>query len=144
MAKPDPALLDPARYPFHCTIEPRFADLDVNQHINNVAMAGILEDGRVRFNRACDYYRRMIRGTSMVASIGIEFLGQGLYPEPLAMAVGFTRVGNSSFTLDQLVTQQGRPIVHARVVLVCVDAEGAAVALPDAFRDHAAGWSLRP
>lgn len=144
MAKPDPALLDPARYPFRCTIEPRFGDLDVNQHINNVAMAGILEDARVRFNRASDYFSRMSRGTSMVASIGIEFLGQSYYPDPLEVAVGFARVGTSSFTVHQLVSQRGRPIALATVVLVCVGEDGAAVALPDAFRDHAAGWSLRP
>ena len=36
MAKPDPALLNPARYPFTTTIEPRFGDLDVNLHVNKV------------------------------------------------------------------------------------------------------------
>lgn len=144
MPRPDPALLDPARYPFGCTIEPRFGDLDVNRHINNVAMAGILEEARARFSRASDYFSRMSGGTSMVASIGIEFLGQSHYPEPLDVAAAFSRVGTSSFTVDQLVTQHDRPVAHARVVLVCVGKGGKAVALPQAFRDHAAGWSLRP
>ena len=31
--KAAPALLDPARYPFHCSIETRFSDLDLNQHL---------------------------------------------------------------------------------------------------------------
>ena len=56
MAKPDPALLDPARYPFHCTLETRYCDLDSNLHINNGVMASLLEeardDGRVRGGHA--------------------------------------------------------------------------------------------
>ena len=52
MAKPDPALLDPARYPFRCSIETRYRDLDSNLHINNGVMASLLEEGRVRFHRA--------------------------------------------------------------------------------------------
>jgi len=49
MARPDPALFDPARYPFGNSVTTRFADLDPNGHINNVAMAAVFEDARLRF-----------------------------------------------------------------------------------------------
>jgi hypothetical protein len=78
VAKPDPALLDAARYPFDLEITTRFADLDPNDHINNVAIAAVLEDARVRFNEALGF-RTVIRSLrAMVASVSIDYLAQGI------------------------------------------------------------------
>jgi acyl-CoA thioester hydrolase len=120
MAKPDSALLDPARYPFRCEIEPRFGDLDTNIHINNAALAGILEEARVRFHRAVDFHRMMEDMTSMVVSFSVEYIGQSHYPEPLEIHVAATNVGRTSHTLGQLVIQQGRLIAYAQTILVWV------------------------
>jgi acyl-CoA thioester hydrolase len=76
VAKPDPSLLEPGRYPFHCRIEPRFGDLDPNMHLNNVALAGILEEARVRFHRASGYHTASEKMVSMVASFATDYLGQ--------------------------------------------------------------------
>jgi acyl-CoA thioester hydrolase len=142
MPRPDPALLDPARYPFHCGIETRFSDIDVNQHINNVALVGLMEEGRVRFHRISGYHGAMTGLTSMVASIAVEFLGQSYFPDPLEMHVAPSRIGNTSHTLDQLVTQNGRIVAYAQTVLVSM-ADGAPVALPDGFRDSVRRWMLK-
>lgn len=143
MAKPDPALLDPARYPFTCTVEPRFGDLDVNMHINNVAMAGILEDSRVRFNRRTDYRSTMPGTTTMVASITIEYLGEANYPDPIDVACALERIGRTSQQIVQVVTQSGKPLVFARTVLVTVGPNGPAP-LPEAFAEAAKPWMLHP
>jgi acyl-CoA thioester hydrolase len=142
MPRPDPALLDPARYPFHCEIETRFGDIDVNQHINNVALVGLLEEGRVRFHRISGYHSAIAGVTSMVASIAVEFLGQSYFPDPLAMHVAPSLIGRSSHTLDQLVTQNGRVVAYARAVLVCTG-EGGPVPLPDSFRESVRPWMLK-
>lgn len=142
MAKPDPALLNPARYPFACSIEPRFGDLDVNLHINNVAMAGMLEDGRVRFHRRSGYRELLVGCTSMVASVAIEYLGEANYPDSVAIACAMEHVGRTSHRLVQLVTQNGQPLVFARTVLVTVGPEGPA-ALPESFAASVAPWMLR-
>jgi acyl-CoA thioester hydrolase len=142
MPRPDPALLDPARYPFRCEIETRFGDIDVNQHINNVALVGLLEEARVRFHRMSGYHAEMKGLTSMVASIAVEFLGQSYFPDPLEMHIAPSKIGNTSYTLDQLVTQNGRAVAHARVVLVCMDKDGP-VPLPAGFRDNVGPWMLK-
>lgn len=142
MPKPDPALLDPARYPFRCSIETRFGDIDVNQHVNNVALVGLLEEGRVRFHRASGYHAALGGMTSMVASMGIEFLGQSYFPSPIDMHVAPLRLGNTSYTLNQLVTQEGRTVAYARAVMVCMGAEGPAP-LPEAFRQGVEPWLFR-
>ncbi|KHK89620.1 acyl-CoA thioesterase [Novosphingobium malaysiense] len=143
MAKPDPALLDPARYPFTCRSEPRFGDLDVNMHINNVSMAGLLEDSRVRFYHACGYRDLLVGKTSMVASVAIEYLGEASYPDSVEIACAMERVGRTSHQVVQVVTQDGRPVVFARTVLVTVGAEGPA-ALPESFAAAVKPWMLRP
>lgn len=142
MAKPDSALLDPQRYPFDCTIEPRFGDLDINMHINNVAMAGILEDARVRFHHRNGYARMRTGHSSMVASIAIEYLGEGAYPDSVRIACAVEQVGRTSHRLVQLVTQNGRTLAFARTVLVTVGPDGP-TALPADFTAAIEPWMLR-
>ncbi|MEJ5977123.1 thioesterase family protein [Novosphingobium sp. PS1R-30] len=147
MPKPDPALLDPARYPFSCAIETRFSDIDVNQHINNVSLVSMLQEARVRFHRAAGYTPGASEDegggpSSMVASITVEYLGQSHFPAPLEMHVAPARLGNTSYTLNQLVTQDGRIVAYAQAVMVCVDAQGPA-SLPEAFRSNSERWMMR-
>lgn len=145
MAKPDPALLDPARYPFTCEIQTRFGDLDLNRHINNVALAQICEEGRVRFHKASGFHAALgEQGIgSMVASFAIEYLGQGYHPAPLDLHVAAERLGEKSYTMVQLIRQEGRTIAFARGTMVCAK-DGAPTVIPETFRSGISAWMLRP
>jgi acyl-CoA thioester hydrolase len=144
MPKPDPALLDPARYPFHTDIATRFADLDVNLHINNVAMVGLLETGRVLFHRASGFVEALGEGLgAMVVSLAVEYLGQGYFPDPVQMHAGALSIGTRSYTLAHLVTQGGRTVAYAQGVMVCVR-DGAPAPIPEAFATSVAQWMVRP
>jgi acyl-CoA thioester hydrolase len=147
MAKPDATLLDPERYPFSCEIATRFGDLDVNLHVNNVALVGILEEARVRFHRASGYHAALAEGgpgmSSMVASISIEYLGQGFHPDPLEVHVAPQRIGNTSYGLCQLVLQSERTVAYAEAVMVIVR-DGRPTAIPDSYRTSVKPWLLRP
>ncbi|MET1756895.1 acyl-CoA thioesterase [Novosphingobium sp. RD2P27] len=124
MPKPDPALLLPASYPFTYRIEPRFSDLDFNMHINNVSMANLFEEARARFHRAAGYRHAAAGLSPMVASVGIEYLGEGAYPEPVDLHVGVEGIGRTSHRLVKLATQGGRALAFARTVMVTVGPEG--------------------
>jgi acyl-CoA thioester hydrolase len=145
MPKPDPALLDSARYPFHCEIETRYRDLDSNLHINNGVFASLLEEGRVRYHRVSQFGSVSADPelTAMVASVSIEYLGQSHFPEPLEMHVGASRIGRTSYDLSQLVTQSGKVVAFARVTLVCMKG-GEPYAIPDSHKEMAEPWMLRP
>jgi acyl-CoA thioester hydrolase len=143
MPKPDPALLEAARYPFTCRMEPRFGDLDVNLHINNVAMASMLEDAHVRLHRAAGYHHGESAPTLMVASIAIEYLGQARYPDPLEVHIAIEQLGRTSHTLLKLATQNGEPVAFSRTVMVAVAADGP-VPMPASFSEQATRWTLRP
>lgn len=135
MPKPDPALLEPSRYPYCCTIEPRFGDLDPNRHINNVAMASYLEDARVRFYSAAGFETHL-RGLSvMIVSLNIEYLGEAHYPQPLEIHCAIERVGRTSLTLVHVVRQGGRDVAFARCVMVAVNGRGETETVPLALEN---------
>ena len=143
MAKPDPALLDAARYPFLHTITSRFSDMDSNRHINNVAIATMLEDARVRFGAATGLHEARDSGLKpMVVSVGIEYLAQGYFPDPVDAFVATEDVGRTSWRVVQILLQDRRPIAFARSIIVGTDGERPAP-LPEAFRDALANWMLR-
>jgi len=145
MAKPDPALLDPARYPFRCSIETRYRDLDSNLHLNNGVLASLLEEARVRFHRSADFGGFSADGESsaMVVSLAIEFLGQSHFPEPLDMYVSLARIGNTSYELAQLVMQGDQVVVFAKATLVTTR-QGAPSAISDERRAAVQTWTLKP
>ncbi|MEN9718508.1 MAG: hypothetical protein RIQ99_1386 [Pseudomonadota bacterium] len=142
MARPDPALLDPARYPFRVETSTRFADVDPNRHLNNVALAAMMEDGRVRFNFAMGFRDAIAPRRAMVASMGIEYLAQGYFPDPVEVQAAVESVGRTSLVVIQLLTQQGRNVAFARSVIVCIDGD-APSPIPDDFRTALlAQWTL--
>lgn len=143
MAKPDPSLLDPARYPFDTEVDVRFSDMDVNRHVNNVSLSNFVEEGRVRFHRASGYHTAIAGIGSMVASVAIEYVGQAYYPGTLHLRAGATHMGRTSYTLELLIMQDDRPLVFARSVMVCTK-DGKPHPIPEEFR-HAVegGWGVR-
>lgn len=139
MAKPDPLLLNPARYPFHCEIGSRFGDMDTNQHLNNVALASMFEDARVRFHRASGYSQASTGASTMIASFAIEYMGQAFYPDPLTLYAAVEKMGRTSYTISQFAMQNNRPVAYALSVVVCVR-DGQPVALPEDFTTTIQAW----
>lgn len=143
MAKPDPALLDPAVYPHMCEVTTRYADLDPNNHINNVAMAAIIEDARVRFHLASGFAKAIPKGSqTMVVSLTIDYLAQAFYPHPLQVHSGLAAVGERSLRLRHLLVQNGRPVALAEAVAVHV-VDGKAAPLPESLRPVLGQWACR-
>lgn len=131
MAKPDPALLQTARYPYCCSMEPRFADLDPNKHINNVAMAAYFEDARVRFYTEIGMRAMLEDLRVMIVSIAIEYMDEAHYPQGLEVHSAIERIGRTSMTFIHLLRQGGRNVAFARCVMVAVNAQGVPVPMPE-------------
>ena len=141
MPRPEAALLDPARYPFTQHTTTRFADVDPNQHLNNVALAAMMEDARVRFNLAIGTAIKIGERRAMVASIGMDYLAQGHFPDPVAVHCAVEGIGRSSWTIIQLLVQNAAPIAFARSVLVAI-ADDRPTPVADDYRALLAQWML--
>lgn len=132
MARPDPELLAASRYPYAIRATTRFADVDPNRHINNVAMSAILEDARSRYGQMTGMHN-LTDYRVMIVSNYIDYTGEAQYPDPIDVHVGTLSVGRSSWTLAVLATQYGMPCAFARSVLVTTR-DGRAAPLPEPFR----------
>jgi len=141
MPKPDPALLEPALYPFRCEIEPRFTDLDPNQHINNVALTDILQEARVRFHAASNFRHSLHGMPTMIVNFSVDFLGQAYHPEPLSNHLGAMAIGRTSHTIGQLITQGREIIAFARTVIVCVQ-DNQPTENPASLLEAAESWMI--
>jgi acyl-CoA thioester hydrolase len=128
-----PALLEQSRYPFHHMTSTRFADIDPNHHINNVALAAALEDARVRFSQSCGLAELMPDIRVMIVANYIDYVGEAHYPAPLDMHMGTLEIGRSSWTLACLASQGEQPCACARAVNVATR-DGRPVPLDENFR----------
>ncbi len=132
--KPSPDRLQLELYPFRMEIAPRFGDMDPLRHLNNVALAGMYEEGRVRFGSALYPLRLQGRGYRLViAEVSIRYLAESHYPAPLTIGVGVLRIGGAAHTLGQGLFQGGRCVGVCDTVLVHT-AEGRPSPIPDALR----------
>jgi acyl-CoA thioester hydrolase len=132
MTRLDRGRLDGGVYPYHCQVAMRFADLDQLGHANNVAVAAILQEARLRFIQAFDLIG-VVRCELVVAASLIEFAHEMLYPDPIQVAIGVLDIGRTSFRLGQVARQNDRVGAYAEVVQVSRNGQGP-VPLPDEWR----------
>lgn len=144
MPRFDPARLDAANYPYATSVETRFQDLDPLGHINNVAMAALFENGRVRFNRELLVERkRRVKGQRwLIARVEINYIAEGHFPDPITVASGIGRIGTSSWDIVSAAYQNDRCIGLCDTTIVSTDANGA-LAISDEFRAELESFRFR-
>lgn len=142
MPRPDAALLDPARYPFAHAITTRFADIDPNRHLNNVALAAMMEDARVRFNMAQGGAIKIGERRAMVVSVAMEYLAQGHFPDPVTVHCAVESVGRTSWSVVQLLVQNETAVAFARSALVAIANDRPALIAEDYRMLLLGQWSL--
>lgn len=141
MARPQAELLEPARYSFMTRIPTRWGDTDPNGHINNVALARLFEEARVRYFSSDGIRLELGTLRMMVASVHIDYLAESHYPEPIDLHLGTISVGRSSWVVAELAVFQGRPCAFARAVSVCIG-DSRPTPWPTALRDRLASTLL--
>ena len=131
----DPARLDPASYPFSTSVETRFQDLDPLGHINNVALAALFENGRVRFNRELVWERqnRAPKMRWLIARVEINYIAEGHFPDPIVVASGIGHIGRSSWTILSAAFQNDVCVGLCDSTIVATSPEGSQP-ISDSFR----------
>ena len=105
MLRLDRQRLAEADMPFRTEMQTRFDDVDQQGHINNAAVAVLLQD----------------------------YAGELLFPDPVEIGIGVLEIGRSSFVLGNVARQRGRIATFAEVALIFTDRTGP-VPLPDDAR----------
>jgi acyl-CoA thioester hydrolase len=134
MPRKTPELLDPDRYDFGVEIGTRHADLDPNGHINNVAIAAVIEDARTRFGLAVLRDAATPGSGMMAAAAHVDYVAEARYPATFLVKVGLLDLGRTSWTIAELALQGGQPRAFCRTTMVYMEAKRPAP-LPQGFRD---------
>jgi hypothetical protein len=71
----------------------RFADVDPPFHINDVAMAALFQEGRVRLAYHLQQGLREQDLHTFIVSAHLEYFGQIYYPDPITMMMAIETVG---------------------------------------------------
>jgi acyl-CoA thioester hydrolase len=115
---------EPTSYPFSTVTETRFQDLDPLGHINNVAMAALFENGRVRFNRNLGLERRQPGERWLIAAVAIDYVAEAHFPDPVEVMSGIGRIGSSSWDIYSAAFQGGICVATCVSTLVLTDKTG--------------------
>jgi len=127
--------LDRVAFPVIATIFTRFDDLDIQGHVNNAAIPVILQEARVDFNNAVDLPAQIGGMRPLIAGITIEYAAELVHPGAIEIGSGVSRIGRTSFTIQQTARQNGRVAIYAETTMVIADANGAAP-LPEGLRQN--------
>lgn len=125
----------------------RFADLDPNGHVNNIAYAVFCENGRVEFRES--HNPKMETGAGMETAAGtdfvivrfaIDYIGALYYPGVVEVGTRALGVGRSSYRLGQGLFDADRCVATAESVIVCIDPETRrSRPIPDGLRQSLLG-----
>jgi acyl-CoA thioester hydrolase len=101
-----------------------WGDLDMYEHVNNVAYMKYLQSGRVKFWEASgihEFYRNSNQGT-MLVSTKCDFIKSLHYPGTATIKTKLDFIGNTSFGLKHIVlNENGEICAEGKDVVVCFD-----------------------
>ncbi|MET0987073.1 MAG: hotdog domain-containing protein [Steroidobacteraceae bacterium] len=109
-------------YPHRFEHRLQYADMDSFRHVNNVAIARLLEEGRAALNIEVFGEECLLDPAPgqqlLFANINIAYLLQANYPGTVLVCSAVTAVGNTSWTLAQAAFQHGECFAVASAVMV--------------------------
>lgn len=143
--RPHPARLTMATYPVHGSIEAGFADMDANEHLNNVALETLHENTRATLNRRVFprvYDHRSRRLRIVTSTIVVHYLREAPWPAVLNTAIGIGHVGRTSFVASSGLFLDQACVSLCDTVLVLLDDDGP-TPIPDDARAHLASLRIQ-
>ncbi|TAM64475.1 acyl-CoA thioesterase [Mycobacterium sp.] len=143
--RPDPLRCRQASYPIVVPVEARYADMDVNGHLNNLALESLHENARATMNSraAPGIYRRGRRSLRLVAAQNVvHFLAEAHWPATIHAGVGVGRLGNTSYVASSALFVDGACLSVCDTVLVAVADDGRPISIPEDMRTALSALTL--
>lgn len=142
-AKP-PAL---ETHPWRTTHDLRYADADMNGHINNGLFGSLMETNRSTLfldMRRAQAEADRTRDTTVIARFEIDYLKELHFPGPEVIAAsGVEKIGGASFVLRQCLYSDGACVAVARSTIVMMDVTTRrATPIADALRAELGRWRV--
>jgi acyl-CoA thioesterase FadM len=125
----------------HQQITARYGDLDADSQRSEAALARYMEQARFGGIRQLDMGGLGI----LIAQADISFANYLPGWQPLELASGISRIGNSSFVFDGCALHKGELQACAKSVMVVIDpATNRPAPIPAMLREQLENWQIRP
>ena len=114
-------------YPVVDSVQVRYADLDTNAHVNNLALESMHENARALMNRSLipDIYDTSTRRLRLVTSQNtVHFLAEVFWPAVVQTGAGVGRIGRTSFVASTGLFVDDTCVGVCDTVLVLLDDNG--------------------
>lgn len=124
-------------YPIVEAKEARWGDMDVNGHLNHLALESLHEDARARINERYvpGTYDRTKETFRLVTSQNVvHFLAESHWPATIKAGIGIGAIGNSSVVVSSGLFIEDHCISVCDMTLVLIGDEGP-VAFPEKTRE---------
>lgn len=121
-------------YPVRFAVQTRYRDMDMLEHVNNIAQAAYYDEARHRFSQTV--FSRMGDRTGVrivTADSHVHYLAEVFHPDEIEVGSGVLRIGNSSYQIGQAMFQNDACVGVCATTFVR-SADGRAAPLPDDFR----------
>lgn len=144
VARPHAVRLRLQSYPIVGHDAARFADMDANGHLNNLALETVHENARALLNARAfpGVYDVSARHLRLVSSQNVvHFLAEAHWPCVIDTGVGVGRIGRTSFVASSALFANGRCISVCDTVLVAVNDAGPAP-IPEQNRNILQAWMI--
>lgn len=135
-------------YPWQSSHDLRYADADMNGHINNGLFGSLMETNRCTLfhrMRAAQPPEERARDTTVIARFEMDYLKELHFPGPPVIAAsGVEKVGGASFVLRQSLFSDGLCVAVARSTIVMMDVTTRrATPIADMLRAELENWRVR-
>ena len=135
----------PQDFQHYFPMEVRFADIDSQSHVNNVAIMVYVESARTRYYQESGTWdgKDMSDLGVVVASIQCDYLEPILYGQEIRVGMKVARIGNKSLRYRFQVESADGQTAFARgeyVVVAYDHAAGRARVVPKAWRERIAAY----
>lgn len=136
--------LRPSDFRHFTPIQLRFNDIDILGHVNNNSQFAIYDIGKTEFyNSLRGYLRDWHKVEAVIANIHCSFLKSILFSDPIEVRSRVTRIGEKSFTLQQIIhnTETGDICSVSESVMVSIDWQTKeSKPIPDMLRTALEAW----
>ena len=121
---PTPPVIDlrqRSSFDFFTVEQLRFADLDLNGHVNNLSFLALMESARQQFITGRTPLVMTDTQTYMLVHLEVDFVGELHYPGAVQAACRVVEVRRSSVVFGQALFDGDRAVATLRAVTVNVD-----------------------
>ena len=134
MSEPSPSTITTPQFEF--TVSPRVYETDLQGHINNVAISGWFELGRVRFMEHVHEEAGVTSSNNwVIAALNIDFVRETQYGQDVVIRISEVKLGTSSVSIYCDICQAGEVTVRGKSVMVHrLAGEAKSSPIPDELR----------